>query len=195
MIDFSLRSLIHKLDNYFARTRVLERLNYLGNILPAGVTPRLGPDATGVGWVYEYALVDRTGHLDLGQLRALQDWFLKFELKSVANVAEVASLGGMVRQYQVVLDPNLLRSYGIPHAKVVDAIRRSNQETGALSLSWLRLSTWCAPRATLLAWRTSAISRSVRPRKVFLCAWVMWPASRLAPKCAAELPSWMARVK
>jgi len=117
-------------DLYWARSRVLEYLNQVQSKLPPGATASLGPDATGVGWIYEYALVDRTGHLDLGQLRALQDWFLKFELKSVANVAEVASLGGMVRQYQVVLDPNLLRSYGIPHAKVVEAIRRSNQETG-----------------------------------------------------------------
>ena len=117
-------------DLYWARSRVLEYLNQVQSKLPPGATASLGPDATGVGWIYEYALVDRTGHLDLGQLRALQDWFLKFELKSVANVAEVASLGGMVRQYQVVLDPNLLRSFGISHARVLDAIKRSNQETG-----------------------------------------------------------------
>ena len=117
-------------DLYWARSRVLEYLNQVQSKLPPGAAASLGPDATGVGWIYEYALVDRTGHLDLGQLRALQDWFLKFELKSVANVAEVASLGGMVRQYQVVLDPNLLRSFGIPHAKVLDAIKRSNLETG-----------------------------------------------------------------
>jgi Cu(I)/Ag(I) efflux system membrane protein CusA/SilA len=117
-------------DLYWARSRVLEYLNQVQSKLPPGATASLGPDATGVGWIYEYALVDRTGRLDLGQLRALQDWFLKFELKSVANVAEVASLGGMVRQYQVVLDPNLLRSFGIPHSKVLDAIKRSNQETG-----------------------------------------------------------------
>ena len=117
-------------DLYWARSRVLEYLNQVQSKLPPGATASLGPDATGVGWIYEYALVDRTGRLDLGQLRALQDWFLKFELKSVANVAEVASLGGMVRQYQVVLDPNLLRSFGIPHSRVLDAIKRSNQETG-----------------------------------------------------------------
>jgi len=117
-------------DLYWARSRVLEYLNQVQSKLPPGATAALGPDATGVGWIYEYALVDRTGHLDLSQLRALQDWFLKFELKSVPNVAEVASLGGMVRQYQVVLDPNRLRAYGIPHAKVIEAIQRSNQEAG-----------------------------------------------------------------
>jgi len=117
-------------DLYWARSRVLEYLNQVQSKLPPGATAALGPDATGVGWIYEYVLVDRTGHLDLSQLRALQDWFLKFELKSVPNVAEVASLGGMVRQYQVVLDPNRLRAYGIPHAKVIEAIQRSNQEAG-----------------------------------------------------------------
>ncbi|EYC52170.1 cation transporter [Hylemonella gracilis str. Niagara R] len=121
-------------DLYWARSRVLEYLNQVQGRLPAGATAALGPDATGVGWVYEYALVDRTGRTDLGQLRALQDWFLKFELKSVPNVAEVASLGGMVRQYQVVIDPDRLRSYGIAHGQVLEAIRRSNQETGGAVL-------------------------------------------------------------
>ena len=90
----------------------------------------LGPDATGVGWVYEYALTDRSGTLDLGQLRALQDWFLKYELKTVPNVAEVASVGGMIRQYQIVLDPDKLRAYAITHATVIEAVQRANQETG-----------------------------------------------------------------
>ena len=117
-------------DLYWARSRVLEYLNQVQSKLPEGAIAALGPDATGVGWIYEYALVDRTGHTDLGQLRALQDWFLKFELKSVPNVAEVASIGGMVRQYQVVLDPDRLRAYGIPHARVLEAIRRANQESG-----------------------------------------------------------------
>src|SRR6185295_8485128 len=92
-------------DPYWARSRVLEYLNQVQSRLPAAARPALGPDATGVGWIYEYALVDRTGKQDLGQLRALQDWFLKYELKTVANVAEVATVGGMVRQYQIVLDP------------------------------------------------------------------------------------------
>ena len=117
-------------DLYWARSRVLEYLNQVQGRLPPEAKPALGPDATGVGWVYEYALVDRTGSHDIAQLRALQDWFLKYELKTVANVAEVATVGGMVKQYQVVLDPNRLRAYGITHAKVVSAIRNANQETG-----------------------------------------------------------------
>src|SRR5207253_8945414 len=117
-------------DQYWARSRVLEYLNQVQSRLPAQAKPSLGPDATGVGWVYEYALVDRTGKLDLSQPRALQDWFLKYELKSVANVSEVASVGGMVRQYQVVVDPDRLRAYGITHMKVMDAVQRANQETG-----------------------------------------------------------------
>ncbi len=117
-------------DLYWARSRVLEYLNQVQGRLPAGAKPSLGPDATGVGWVYEYALVDRTGAHDLGQLRALQDWFLKYELKSVPNVAEVATVGGMVRQYQVVVDPDRLRAYGMPISRVVDAIRSANQSTG-----------------------------------------------------------------
>jgi Cu(I)/Ag(I) efflux system membrane protein CusA/SilA len=121
-------------DAYWARSRVLEYLNTAARKLPAGVTPTLGPDATGVGWVYQYALIDRSGRMDVSQLRALQDWFLKYELKTVANVAEVASVGGQVRQYQIVLDPNRLRAYGIPHGKVVEAVRRANQEAGGAVL-------------------------------------------------------------
>src|SRR5262245_2546841 len=117
-------------DTYWARSRVLEYLNQVQSRLPAQAKAALGPDATGVGWVYQYALVDRSGKMDLSQLRALQDWFLKYELKAVPNVSEVATVGGMVRQYQVVLDPQKLRAYNIPHGKVVDAIQRANQETG-----------------------------------------------------------------
>jgi copper/silver efflux system protein len=117
-------------DLYWARSRVLEYLNQIQDRLPASTRATLGPDATGVGWIYEYALVDRSGAHDLGQLRALQDWFLRFELKTVPNVAEVASIGGMVAQYQVVLDPDKLAAYGIPHRKVIEAIQGANQETG-----------------------------------------------------------------
>jgi len=117
-------------DLYWARSRVLEYLNQVQSRLPPGAKASLGPDATGVGWIYQYALVDRRGTQDAGQLRALQDWFLKFELKTVPNVAEVASVGGMVRQYQVVLDPNKLAAYAIPHTRVVEAIQRANQEAG-----------------------------------------------------------------
>jgi Cu(I)/Ag(I) efflux system membrane protein CusA/SilA len=117
-------------DPYWARSRVLEYLNQVQARLPAQARPSLGPDATGVGWVYEYALVDRSGRHDLSQLRALQDWFLKYELKTVPNVSEVASIGGMVRQYQIQLDPDKLRAYNIPQAKVIEAVRGANQETG-----------------------------------------------------------------
>lgn len=117
-------------DLYWARSRVLEYLNQVQGRLPAGTTTALGPDATGVGWIYEYALVDRSGKLDISQLRALQDWFLKYELKTVPDVAEVATLGGAVRQYQVVMDPERLRAFGITHRAVVEAIRASNQEAG-----------------------------------------------------------------
>jgi copper/silver efflux system protein len=117
-------------DLYWARSRVLEYLNQVQSRLPASAKASLGPDATGVGWIYQYALVDRGGTQDAGQLRALQDWFLKYELKTVPNVAEVASVGGMVRQYQVVLDPDRLAAYNIPHTKVVDAIQKANQEAG-----------------------------------------------------------------
>ena len=117
-------------DLYWARSRVLEYLNQVQSRLPAGAKATLGPDATGVGWIYQYSLVDRSGTQDAGQLRALQDWFLRFELKTVPNVAEVASIGGMVRQYQVLLDPDKLAAYGIAHTKVVEAIQRANQEAG-----------------------------------------------------------------
>jgi Cu(I)/Ag(I) efflux system membrane protein CusA/SilA len=117
-------------DLYWARSRVLEYLNQVQARLPKDAKTVLGPDATGVGWVYEYALVDRTHRLDLSQLRALQDWFLKYELKSVPNVAEVASLGGMVRQYQVVLDPQRLRAFNVTHQRVIAAIQNANQEAG-----------------------------------------------------------------
>ena len=117
-------------DLYWARSRVLEYLNQVQSRLPPGATSALGPDATGVGWIYQYALIDKSGKQDLAQLRSLQDWFLKFELKTVPGVAEVATIGGMVRQYQVQLDPDKLAAYRIPHGKVIEAIRRANQEAG-----------------------------------------------------------------
>ena len=121
-------------DLYWARSRVLEYLSQVQARLPAGATPALGPDATGVGWIYQYALVDRSGTHDLAQLRALQDWFLKFELKTLANVAEVATIGGMVKQYQVLLDPIKLASRGITQQQVAEAISKANQETGGAVL-------------------------------------------------------------
>jgi len=117
-------------DLYWARSRVLEYLNQVQGRLPASAKTSLGPDATGVGWIFQYALVDRSGRNDLSQLRTLQDWFLKYELKSLPNVAEVASVGGMVRQYQVVLDPTKLAAYGVTYAQVRDALMAGNQETG-----------------------------------------------------------------
>jgi copper/silver efflux system protein len=117
-------------DLYWARSRVLEYLSQVSGNLPDNATPALGPDATGVGWVYEYALVDRTGQHDLAELRSLQDWFLKYELQTVPGVAEVATVGGMVRQDQVVVDPDKLRAFGIPLAKIKMAIKMGNQETG-----------------------------------------------------------------
>ena len=117
-------------DLYWARSRVLEYLSQIQSRLPASAKPALGPDATGVGWIYQYALVDRTGGHDLAQLRALQDWFLKYELKTLPNVAEVATVGGMVKQYQVQLDPLKLASLGITQAQVTEAIGKANQETG-----------------------------------------------------------------
>jgi Cu(I)/Ag(I) efflux system membrane protein CusA/SilA len=122
-------------DLYWARSRVLEYLNQIQTRLPATARTSLGPDATGVGWIYEYALIDKTGQHDLSQLRSLQDWFLKFELKALPNVAEVATIGGMVKQYQVVLDPVKLISYGITQAEVKNAINKSNQESGGSVLT------------------------------------------------------------
>ncbi|MDQ7017590.1 MAG: efflux RND transporter permease subunit [Robiginitomaculum sp.] len=117
-------------DLYWARSRVLEYLSQVAPTLPPTAKPALGPDATGVGWVYQYALVDRTGGHDLAQLRSIQDWFLKYELQTVPGVSEVATIGGMVKQYQVIVDPDKLRSYNIPLSKVRTAIQRGNQETG-----------------------------------------------------------------
>jgi len=117
-------------DLYWARSRVLEYLNQAAADLPTGVQPRLGADATGVGWIFSYALVDKTGQHDLAQLRSLQDWFLKFELQTVQGVAEVATVGGMVKQYQIEVDPDKLRAYHIPLKTVSQAIKNANQEIG-----------------------------------------------------------------
>lgn len=117
-------------DMYWARSRVLESLNYVSGRLPQGITPTLGPDATGVGWVYEYALVDKTGKHDLAQLRSIQDWYLRYPLQTVDGVAEVASMGGFVKQYQVEVDPNALVRYNIPLNKVKMAIKSSNKDVG-----------------------------------------------------------------
>ena len=121
-------------DIYWARSRVLEYLNKISAGLPADVNPTLGPDATAVGWVFQYALVDETGGTDLQQLRSLQDWSLRYALEAVDGVAEVASVGGFVKQYQVNVDPNRLLAYHIPLNQVIDAIRQSNNNVGGKSL-------------------------------------------------------------
>lgn len=117
-------------DLYWARSRVLEYLSQVQDELPEGATVSLGPDATGVGWIYQYALVDRTGGHDLAGLRSLQDWFLRYELQTIPGVSEVASVGGMVKQYQVVLEPYRMASFGVTHQDVVSAIQAANQEAG-----------------------------------------------------------------
>ena len=117
-------------DIYWARTRVLEYLNFIRGKLPSGVNPALGPDATGVGWVYQYVVEDPTGKHDLAQLRSIQDWYLRYQLQTVPGVAEVASIGGFVKQYQVVVDPNKLAAYNLPLAKIKQAIQMSNQDVG-----------------------------------------------------------------
>ena len=118
-------------DIYWARSRVLEYLSQVASSLPESAKPQLGPDATGVGWVYLYALVDKTGQHDISQLRSIQDWFLKYELQTVAGVSEVAAIGGMVKQYQVVVHPDKLRAYNIPLSLIQTAIKQGNQEVGA----------------------------------------------------------------
>ncbi|WNO11144.1 efflux RND transporter permease subunit [Teredinibacter sp. KSP-S5-2] len=118
-------------DLYWARSRVLEYLSQVAPSLPSNAKPQLGPDATGVGWIYLYALVDRTGNMDISELRSLQDWFLKYELQTVPGVSEVSVVGGMVKQYQVIVNPEKLRAFGIPLAHVQMAIKRANQEVGA----------------------------------------------------------------
>src|SRR4051794_25554254 len=117
-------------DIYWARSRVIEYLNSVRGTLPEGVNPVIGPDATGVGWVYEYAIVDKSGKHDLSQLRSLQDWHLRYALESVPGVSEVAPVGGLIKQYQVDLDPNKLVAYGVPISDVMDKIRASNGDVG-----------------------------------------------------------------
>ncbi|MCZ6515133.1 MAG: CusA/CzcA family heavy metal efflux RND transporter, partial [Acidobacteria bacterium] len=117
-------------DIYWARSRVMEYMQSVGRGLPSGVTPVLGPDATGVGWAFQYVLIDRTGKHDLAELRSLQDWYVRYWIESVPGVAEAASIGGFVKQYQVEIDPNTLVGYNIPLQKVIEAIRRSNNDVG-----------------------------------------------------------------
>ena len=123
-------------DIYWARSRVVEYMQKIAGSLPAGVNPEIGPDATGVGWVYQYALVDKSGKHDLSELRTYQDWYLRYALQSVPGVAEVASIGGYQKQYQVTVDPNRLQSYGIGMVEIMDAIKKSNNEVGGRLIEW-----------------------------------------------------------
>ena len=182
-------------DLYWARSRVLEYLNQVQGRLPATAKTALGPDATGVGWIYQYALVDRTGRHDLSQLRALQDWFLRFELKSLPNVAEVASVGGMVKQYQVVLDPIKLAAYGIPHGRVREALEQANRETGGSVLELAEAEYMVRASGYLrLAGRFPRGAAGGRRRRAGE-AGRRGDRSSSGPRCAAASPSWTARAK
>ena len=129
-------------DIYWARSRVVEYLQKIQGNLPQGITPELGPDATGVGWIFQYALVDKSGKHDLGELRSYQDWNLRYALESVPGVAEVAGIGGFQMQYQVTVDPNRLQNFGLSIVDIGDAIRRSNNEVGG---RLIELNGPCSP--------------------------------------------------
>jgi Cu(I)/Ag(I) efflux system membrane protein CusA/SilA len=162
-------------DLYWARSRVLEYLSQVAGQLPENAKPALGPDATGVGWIFQYALVDRTGQHDLAELRSLQDWFLKYELQTVPGVAEVATVGGMVRQYQVVVDPDKLRAFGIPLSRLKSAIRNGNQETGGSVVEM------------------GEAEYMVRAKRHWFCR--MSRRSGLVRRCVAGSPNWTAKAK
>jgi Cu(I)/Ag(I) efflux system membrane protein CusA/SilA len=183
-----------KTDPYWARSRVVEYLNQVQSRLPAGATAALGPDATGVGWVYEYALVDKTGKTDIAQLRALNDWFLKFELKTVPDVAEVASIGGMVRQYQVVLDPDRMRQVGVTQGMVMEALQKANQSSGGSVVELAETEYMVRSRGFLKSLDDFAASRSRSPVPRRSCC-AMSPSSRSGRRCAAASPSWTGKAK
>jgi Cu(I)/Ag(I) efflux system membrane protein CusA/SilA len=123
-------------DIYWARSRVLEYLSRIAGVLPSGVTPQLGPDATGIGWIYQYALVDKSGMHDLSELRSIQDWFLRYAIESVEGVAEVAPIGGFVKEYQVAVNPVRLSAYNIPLMTVAEAVRGGNRDVGGRSIEF-----------------------------------------------------------
>ena len=182
-------------DPYWARSRVLEYLSQAAARLPEGVRPALGPDATGVGWVYQYALVDRSGRHDLAQLRSLQDWFLKFELQALDGVAEVATVGGMVKQYQVVVDPLRLRGYGIPLMMVEQAIRGGNQEVGGAVVEMAEAEYMV--RATGYVRRIDDLERIpvMAPRAAPRCCCVTSPRCGSGRKCGAASANSTARAR
>jgi Cu(I)/Ag(I) efflux system membrane protein CusA/SilA len=184
-----------KTDPYWARSRVVEYLNQVQSRLPASANASLGPDATGVGWVYEYALVDRTGTHDISQLRALNDWFLKFELKTVPNVAEVASIGGMVRQYQVVLDPDRMRALGITQRHGHEALQKANQASGGSVVELAEAEYMVRSRGYLRRWTTSAPFPLAVTGATCRCCCATWRRCRSAPRCGAASPNWTARAR
>lgn len=182
-------------DLYWARSRVLEYLSQVAPSLPDSAKPQLGPDATGVGWVYLYALVDRSGKHDISQLRSMQDWFLKYELQTVPGVSEVASMGGMVKQYQVTVNPENC-AHSVFHSPIFRrrlsaAIKRSAPR----SLKWPKLNTWCAPPVTSKIAATSPISHwvSIKTARHYCCKMLL--RSMLAHKCAAALPNSTVKAK
>jgi len=181
-------------DLYWARSRVLEYLNQVQGRLPASARTSLGPDATGLGWIYEYALVDRSGRHDLSQLRALQDWFLKYELKTLPNVAEVATIGGMVRQYQVVLDPIKLAALGITRPGCAKRSRPPTRKPAAACWSRAKRNSWCARTVTSRRWTIFARSRSSSPAACRSRS-ATWPGSSRGRKCGAALPNSTARAR
>src|SRR5947208_8551218 len=140
-------------DLYWVRSRVLEYMQKLAVKLPEGVTPILGPDATGGGWVYQYALVDESGRHDLAQLRSIQDWYLRYQLESVPGVAEVASVGGFVKQYQIEVDPNTLAAYRLPIKTVIEAVRNSNAEVSGRRSEERRVGKECRSRGSRYEYR------------------------------------------
>jgi Cu(I)/Ag(I) efflux system membrane protein CusA/SilA len=171
-------------DLYWARSRVLEYLSQVAGQLPENAKPALGPDATGVGWIFQYALVDRTGQHDLAELRSLQDWFLKYELQTVPGVAEVATVGGMVRQYQVVVDPDKLRAFGIPLSRLKSAIRNGNQETGGSVVEM--------GEAEYMV-RATGYLQNEEDQRHWFCR--MSRRSGLVRRCVAGSPNWTAKAK
>ena len=156
-------------DIYWARSRVLEYLSKVQGDLPEGVKVQLGPDASGVGWVYEYALVDKTGQNSLQDLKSYQDWTLKYLLQGVPGVAEVSTVGGMTKEYQVQINPNALSAYGIPFTNVVDAVRASNREVGGrLPISATPMCMFCSRTAPISIGPEAGCS-NISPRSRATC--------------------------
>ena len=162
-------------DIYWARSRVVEYLSKIQPLLPEGVRTEMGPDATGVGWVFQYALVDDSGRHSLADLRTFQDWTLRYRLQSVPGVAEVATFGGFQQQYQVTVDPNRLKAYGLGIMEVTEAVRRANVEVGGRLVEMSGRSTWCAGGGTSARPPTSKRPSCVPTRSGRRCSCATWP--------------------